>query len=357
MLQPIYLHRGLTLLPGQADLRQLLSGATQLVSTAVPAASALDLDCHGSFLGDVDMSDLAPDRSVKKTTERQSRWLINTAVRTKDALAPLFSGAEAKGLYIGLGTVDCDEADEQAFLASCTTQDLSDHKLTHNNPMVGLILLNTTATSHISQMCQITGQNCCFAHLQDGGANAAIEASYDLAEQRTQVALVGGGAHKITPWYLLANEQYWRSFSKLWLTEAAAFFVMSHQPSANKLLAHYRGRRGSGGDWTALIRQLALHLTEWPKHRLMQIIISGGMPEQQQIKLQLQNVAGAAKLIFIEEGCGFIGAASCAAAVNLALELLQDDVAAPDADGLDAILVLTLGPSQQFSYLLTGKQP
>lgn len=184
MNQPIYLHRGLTILPAEAELRQLFSGAATLPSAVVPVGSALELDCYGSFLGDVDMSDLAPDRSVRKTTERQSRWLINTAVRTKNALEPLFLHAAAKGLYIGLGTVDCDEADEQAFLDSCTTQDLSDHKLTNNNPMVGLILLNTTATSHISQMCQITGQNCCFSHLQDGGANAAIEAAYDLTEQR-----------------------------------------------------------------------------------------------------------------------------------------------------------------------------
>lgn len=118
-----------------------------------------------------------------------------------------------------------------------------------------------------------------------------------------------------------------------------------------------RGRLASDADWSALNQQLSQQLSQWPEHRLSRIIISGGMPQQQQIQQQLLQVAGAAELLFIEEACGFIGAASCAAAVNLALELLQEQSSTPEQAELDAVLVLTLGPSKQFSYLLTGKQP
>ncbi|MBL4761532.1 MAG: major capsid protein, partial [Gammaproteobacteria bacterium] len=110
------------------------------------------------------------ERMIRKTSERQARWLIASGVRT---WRTYFNEPQNKsGLFIGLGTVDCDEEDNPELVQEPTAECLATAMLEERRPLVCLALLNSSATSHIAQLAGITGENMSFSPLLSAGLNA-----------------------------------------------------------------------------------------------------------------------------------------------------------------------------------------
>ena len=363
MIDGIFLQKGTTLLPDDVLLEDVFFNRVQLSKTELEDWDLSRTRVYGSFLQDTNLKDIGADRMVRKTTERQSRWMISSGVKTWQALAPHAVGGDNTGLYIGLGSVDCDESEEHDYIDACTPQSLSEYKLSHNKPLLGLILLNSTAASHISQMTGITGHNCCFAPLTDSGSNALIEAAYDLTEDKIALALCGGGSQKIAPWYFLAYEDYWQKHQQLWLTESTSFFTATRESGAGQAqLRHvYRGCLHERDNPVTQVLSRALADAKAADFGLGQIIFIGCLHQQALMGELCREQAPGVAHCFIEEQVGYTGAAGMAIGVNLALTMLEknlclehDQVLDMPAEHKRSVLLVALGAEQQISYLSIG---
>lgn len=377
MKNRIYIQKGRTLLPDNIQPEDIFLNSVEVEKVDIRRWDCFNNkgDCHlekvyGAFLEDISMKEIGADRMVRKTTECQSRWLIAAGVSTWNAHHANNEINDAAGLYLGLGMVDCDDGDdEHKFIESCTAQYLSDFKLTHNKPLLGLILLNSTAASHISKMTGIVGPNCSFAPLTDAGSNALIEASYDLREGRIMHALCGGGSQKITPWLFLAYEDYWQSHDKLWLTEAASFVTMSAVPAIShnsgsevELYRYYRGRiSGQHNSLSAVIFRAFNETAQYREFALQQVLFVGYQNQQRRINDIMSEIGRDVAWCFIENKLGYTGAAGAALALNVAICLLDKNVSIYGeqasnlvTDRKRLVLLVISGAEQQVGYLLIG---
>jgi len=365
MLTRIYFQKGKTLFPGDVSIEDIFLNGIEIDKKPVDEWDLGSTTVYGSFLDDSTLKDIGADRMVRKTTERQSRWLISAGVKTWARHYSCETNNTRAGLYLGLGTIDCDNDDEHEYIDSCSVQSLSEYKLCNSKPLLGLILLNSTAASHISQMTGITGTNCCFGPLVDAGSNALIEAAYDLQERKIQLVLCGGGGQKITPWYFLAYEKYWKTHNDLWLTESASFFTMTQDTHASEIELHkfYRGRlSGKNNHLVDVISRAKNEADAYEDFTIEQVLFIGCLIHQPLISGIMADINLDVAQYFIEEKVGYTGAAAVALAVNLAITLLEENVSihknmkktTMQTSKKRLILLIILGADRQVGYLLIG---
>jgi 3-oxoacyl-[acyl-carrier-protein] synthase II len=78
--------------------------------------------------------------------------------------------------------------------------------LTSTPPMTGLLLLNSTACSHIASQSGATGATGVFSPWADAGMQALIEAAWSISEGDNDRALVGGSAPTLNPFLYMHYE-------------------------------------------------------------------------------------------------------------------------------------------------------
>ncbi|MEZ7277978.1 hypothetical protein EXT42_07765 [Pseudoalteromonas sp. CO302Y] len=328
MLKPVYLFQGETLLAQNTSLESLLTHKGRLMSTPFESADLINHSIFISTLADENLKDVGAERMVRKTSERQARWLIASGVRT---WRTYFNEPQNKaGLFIGLGTVDCDEEDNPELVQEPTAECLATAMLEERRPLVCLALLNSSATSHIAQLAGITGENMSFSPLLSAGLNALCEGYFAIAEGRLKHALCGGGSQKITPWSLLAYESIWANQDNYWLSEAASFFIASDEPRLNQHAAigvmrqAYRARLQNNAH--ALTEQVN-RITGSPlieNQHVVKVILVGANLEQQDITLHALGDELKSRAVVLDSYVGNTMAAATAIACNSALSYLHD---------------------------------
>lgn len=350
MLKPVYLFQGETLLPQQISLDSLLNHTETLKSAPCKSAELLNQTVFTSTLADEPLKDIGAERMVRKTSERQARWLIATGVRSwrRYISAPLSSKA---GLFIGLGTVDCDEEDNPELVAEPTAECLSAAMLEERRPLICLALLNSSATSHIAQLAGITGENMSFSPLQSAGFNALCEGYFAIAEGRIKYALCGGGSQKVTPWSLLAYESIWAKQDNFWLTEAAAFVVASDEARlnervANGVLRHIQRASLQNNDESLTQKVNHLMQSAWIEARsIVKVILVGASPKQCEVTLRVLGDDLSAQAVILDRYVGTTMAASAAIACNSALFYLQ-------AYKEGVVIAITFGDHAEFGTFI-----
>jgi|GEM_PF-2082547 len=149
------------------------------------------------------------DRKAVRTMEKQalnamaaSIACVNTDTR--------FADPDRVGLYMGMPTVE-------EPLPSWQTLDNLNNEATglpgllrgimeSTPPMSGLVMLNSTACSHIASQFGITGTSRVFSPWADSGLEAAIEAAWSIVEGENDTVLVGAVAPTINPFLYLNYE-------------------------------------------------------------------------------------------------------------------------------------------------------
>lgn len=380
MTNVIYLSRGESLLPGDYSLETLILNNEPLSSRPIEYASEFNKACFGAFLEDVDLKALGADRMVRKTSEKQSRWLIAAGVRTWRAYSDKFEALQKSenntelaqqkqhantGLFLGLGSVDSDDNIEPHYLAEGTTQCLSDTMCQESKPLIGLVMLNSSATSHIAQLTGITGVNCCFAPHVDAGASALFEAVTHVQEGEADRALCGSGSQKLSPWYFLAYEDYLNQQDNICLTEAASFLVLERENNDADAVLHtmHRGQLGQQNQrLTPFIAKALNEVESIADSQLVQILCVGLGDYQTAVQQVMNNLAPPAPTVFVEDWFGYAGAAGVPLTLNLAISLLEhqkvirhesNDIPPSDASAL--MLVLVFGPAGKASYFIVGE--
>ncbi|AJR06553.1 hypothetical protein C9J03_20710 [Photobacterium gaetbulicola] len=326
---PAYLKQGQQQLPGSMGWDVFFSQASFPV-TALDNNTSLGLADQAAYLRDTDLKKIEVSRIVRKTSEKQSRWVIENSVNSWRMHFGEQSGGERAGLFLGLGTVDCDDDGAQISFRGDYNQ-LAREGLSQIKPLSGLTLLNSTTASHIAERLQITGANGVYSPHADAGGNAFAEAYFNLTENRCDVALVSGGSQKITPWYFLAYQSDLSGVSaQAWCpAEAVATVLLSQSPQSAEgvLLSVHRGFSANFQPSDYLLDQIALQLAQsrdgTSAEKPMQII-HVGLPEQaQKMVAPLSRFFPGAHQLLLDTVIGTTGPAGAAIGVNLALEILK----------------------------------
>lgn len=149
------------------------------------------------------------DRKAARTMDKQARTALAAALACGRWLES-FDEPSRVGLFMGMPTVEepvpswealgelgDDSTDRSAMLQTF---------LNFTPPMTGLLLLNSTACSHVASQFGITGTTGVFSPWADAGAEAVIEAVWSITEGDNDRALVGGAAPTINPFLYLHYE-------------------------------------------------------------------------------------------------------------------------------------------------------
>jgi 3-oxoacyl-[acyl-carrier-protein] synthase II len=208
------------------------------LTTRLPFASDW-LPQNEAFL--VDEPDLRAslyDRKAVRTMDKQARTTMAAALACGRNLEP-FAEPGRVGLFLGMPTVEepvpswealaelgPNPADRSAMLQTF---------LTSTPPMTGLLLLNSTAGSHVASQFGITGTTGVFSPWGDAGAEAVIEAAWSIVEGDNDRALAGGAAPTINPFLYLHYESQGllTQGRDLPLPGEGAAFVALRSPSPN----------------------------------------------------------------------------------------------------------------------------
>ncbi|MGR5063618.1 beta-ketoacyl synthase N-terminal-like domain-containing protein [Photobacterium sp. DNB22_13_2] len=329
---PVYLRQGQQRLPKDMGWDVFFSQAP-LPVTAIDNTSSLGLASKAGYLSDTDLKQVGVSRIVRKTSEKQSRWVIENSVNSWRMLLGEQLADEKTGLFLGLGTVDCDDDGEQISFQGDYAE-LAREGLSQIKPLSGLTLLNSTTASHIAELLQITGVNGVYSPHADAGGNAIVEAYYNLSENQCEIALVSGGSPKITPWYFLAYQSILKGFSgQYWFpTEAVATALLSKnsQSSEGCLLCVQRGFSADFQVNNHSLDHISLHLSQSQDALLFESplqVIHVGLPEIAQKTISSFNrfFPGSHHLL-LDKLIGTSGPASAIVGVNLALEIFKRQV-------------------------------
>ena len=306
-------------------------------------------------------------RAVNKTTDKQSRWIIHAGFMTWRNAFGNAKGDSRTGLFLGLATVNYEDATPIYRFTDHDPQTIADTMLQTTNPMSGITLLNTTVCSHLATELQITGANAAFSPHADAGAAALVEAYFSLSEDKCERALCGAGSQKISPWYFWEYESLFGNRNdKTWFPcEAAAFIVagQTRNGTDGQLLAVKRTSCPQGcvelhglEDFIIDLHRRELSLPE-------QIIFSGTLDCSDELRGLSRKHFKEINQIFLDSIIGYAGPASTILSVNLALSMLAENAAIDQNKNgwrifersLDTVLVIALGMYGQVYYLLIGK--
>jgi 3-oxoacyl-[acyl-carrier-protein] synthase II len=184
-------------------------------SGAAPAALPFASDWlpHGeAFLAEEpDLRASLYDRKAVRTMDKQARLALAAAVACGKGMAA-FADPNRVGLFMGMPTVEepvpswealaelgPDPSDRSAMLNTF---------LTSTPPMTGLLLLNSTACSHVASQFGTTGTTGVFSPWADAGVEALVEAAWSIAEGDNDRALAGGAAPTLNPFLYLHYESH-----------------------------------------------------------------------------------------------------------------------------------------------------
>ncbi|WEM44644.1 beta-ketoacyl synthase N-terminal-like domain-containing protein (plasmid) [Photobacterium sp. DA100] len=326
---PAYLKQGQQQLPEGMGWEVFFSQASFPV-TALDNNTSLGLADQAAYLRDTDLKQIEVSRIVRKTSEKQSRWVIENSVNSWRQYFGDQAGGGRAGLFLGLGTVDCDDDGEQISFHGDYNQ-LAREGLCQIKPLSGLTLLNSTTASHIAERLQITGVNGVYSPHADAGGNAFAEAYFNLTENQCDVALVSGGSQKITPWYFLAYQSVLSGVSaQSWCpAEAVASVLLSQSPQSAEgaLLSVHRGFSANFQASQYLLDQIALQLAQSHAGTSFENplqIIHVGLPEPaQKMVAPMSRFFPGAHQLLLDTVIGTTGPAGAAIGVNLALEILK----------------------------------
>lgn len=328
-MKPIYIHSGDQCLPGISSTKKLLFGK-RVITEAISPERSLGLVTQGAFLSNTNLKSLNAGRSVRKTSERQARWVIKVGVKTwqhyqtQQQLSADECSAHT-GLFLGLGTVDCEDDDEPIPIKdSAAFGDYAAQLLVDTKPLAGLTLLNSTTASHIAQLANITGVNTVFSPFADAGGQAIIEAYYAVKESHCQQALVAAGSQKITPWFFLSHQNYFNDplNNECFPTESSAALVLSSESHQASAQLHQVLRVFHSSD-NQLPPRLS-HLIAQDDGRSQQVIYTGtGSLSPGQLN-ELQQLIPNAHVCFLDRLLGYTGPVGALHALLLACDLLQE---------------------------------
>ncbi|MDE1496192.1 hypothetical protein KKJ25_14935 [Xenorhabdus bovienii] len=257
------------------------------------------------------------DKMIRRAAHAyaQCQWVLYTGIKTwEKSIGETFS-PELRGLFIGLGTSD---ADNNAYLIASDAKDDESYvtrTLVETPPLMGLMLLNTSTASQLSQHLEIRGDNAFFSPHVDAGGHALLEGYYSIKEERSQFALCGGNAQKISTWYYLAYEHLIKDIP--WIPAEAASFIALHGDSQNadSEIAHVHRMTIHNSD------QYARFLSEVmiPNSSLHQIIHVG--KTESEFTKQAYDIFPDALQFNLDKAMGHTGPAAPFIAVNLAIEM------------------------------------
>jgi hypothetical protein len=363
-MKAIYLKTGKEIIPGLNGIADVLDGR-KVVPHALQSERSLELVAEAATLEDTDLKECGAGRMVRKTSERQSRWVIEAAVGGwQQAVAT--SPSEKTGLFLGLGVVDCED-DDQPLAFNGDLNDYANQMLTDTKPLAGLTLLNSTAASHIAQLLNITGTNAVFSPFADAGAQAISEAWFTIHEQKVEQALIAAGPQKITPWYFLTYRDMIRQwqFPGAFPTESAASIIASADADNAEgcLLAVKRAFVSQEANDFPALDELLSELSSRNIPLPQQVIFSGRFSLKGSQEKRLYDYLPGVKLCYLDRLTGFTGATGAIHAVNLAMAMHQrqqgiSHIFSPASVRLNSetILVIAQGHHGQLCYLVVGGQ-
>ncbi|WP_316425999.1 beta-ketoacyl synthase N-terminal-like domain-containing protein [Klebsiella oxytoca] len=232
----VYVTAGATLLPQCFSIEDTVNE-----NRLIPSQNDGDMFIE-NMISDGDFQLCNVDKTVKRISNRQSRWLLHSGIKTwNDTTIGELASPEERGLFLGLGTSDCDdnvtpvgfsEKDKNSYVATA---------LANMQPTIGLTLLNTSSASQLAQHLDIRGDNAFFSPHSDAGASALIEGIYSIYHQKNKIALCGGVSQKISDWFYLSYEKVLRDRNCLNLTEASSFiFIHNDAERASAQLGDIR---------------------------------------------------------------------------------------------------------------------
>jgi 3-oxoacyl-(acyl-carrier-protein) synthase len=178
-------------------------------------ATGLPFDCdwlpHGEacLVDEPNLRSSLYDRKAVRTMDKQARTTLAAALACGRAIEPYAEPART-GLFLGMPTVEEPVPSWEALAELGPDPDdrsaMLHTFLTSTPPMTGLLLLNSTAGSHVASQFGITGTTGVFSPWADAGAEAVIEAAWSIAEGDNDRALAGGAAPNINPFLYLHFE-------------------------------------------------------------------------------------------------------------------------------------------------------
>lgn len=349
-MRTVYLKTGKEMLPGLISVADVLAGGTVMPKEISPEQS-LGLVSLVATLEDSDLKACGAGRMVRKTSERQARWVIDAAVSGWASYSAECL-PERTGLFLGLGTVDCED-DEQPIMFNGDLSEYAAKMLTEAKPLAGLTLLNSTAASHIAQLLNITGVNAVFSPFADAGAQALCEAWFCINEEKIDQALVAAGGQKITPWYFLAYRDMISQWSLpgAFPTESAASIVAGHtaDDADGCLLAVKRTFLSSVCQELPALDELLTELAGQHISLPKRAIVTGRFSLPAQQAQRLNDYLPGLQFNCIDNQLGFTGAVGSVHAVNLALSMFKRDLSAHET-----VLVIAQGHHGQLCYLVIG---
>ncbi|QCT19980.1 hypothetical protein FEM41_10095 [Jejubacter calystegiae] len=257
------------------------------------------------------------DKTVKRISNHQSRWLLHSGIETwnSSSIGELVS-PEQRGLFLGLGTCDSDDKITPLGFSEKDTKSYVATALTNLQPTIGLTLLNTSSASQLAQHLDIQGDNAFFSPHSDAGATALIEGFHSVYHQKSKVALCGGASQKISEWFYLSYEKALRERNCLNLTEASAFILLHN--NVEQASAHL-----------SQIRRSVIHDQAQYQHFLKQyhhtacnsltLIHTGPGCGNYDFLDPKGNVFSDTPAIQLEQHLGYSGAASVFLAINYAI--------------------------------------
>lgn len=189
-------------------LEDLLAGR-RAAPSPLPFASGWLPRAEAFAAAEPDLRSSVYDRKALRTMDKQARLALAAAITCGAGLEP-FADPARVGLFMGMPTVEepvpswealaelgPDPADRAAMLQTF---------LTSTPPMTGLILLNSTACSHVASQFGVTGPTGVFSPWADAGLQALVEAAWSIVEGDNNRALVGGAAPTLNPFLYLHYE-------------------------------------------------------------------------------------------------------------------------------------------------------
>lgn len=255
------------------------------------------------------------DKMIRRAAHGQSQWVLYTGIKTwENSIGEKFL-PEHRGLFIGLGISD---ADNNSYLIASDTKDDKDYvsrALVETPPLMGLTLLNTSTASHLSQHLGIIGDNAFFSPHVDAGGHALLEGYYSIKDKRSQFALCGGNAQKISEWYYLAYERLISDTP--WLPAEAASFVSLHgdrQNADGEIIYANRMIIYDSNQYTRFLSKVST--TGLSPHQIIHV----GKVDSKHLSLT-HDIFPDALQFNLDKAIGYTGPAASFIATNLAIEM------------------------------------
>ncbi|MBC8946347.1 MULTISPECIES: hypothetical protein [Xenorhabdus] len=311
----IYITGGCTLLPDNLSMSNIIDGN---IKGAVLSGNTPHLPqiIGERFIREGDFVMPAVDKIIRRASHPQSQWVLYTGIKTWEKGIGEHFPPEQRGLFLGLGTTD---ADNNAYFIASDAKNDGDYvsrSLVERPPLMGLMLLNTSTASHLSQHLNIMGDNAFFSPQVDAGGHALLEGYYSIKEKRSQFVLCGGNAQKISAWYYLAYERLIGNTP--WLPAEAASFTALHHDDRN------------ADSELVYVNRTIIHSSHHYQHFLSQALNAGspyqiihvGRLEHDAIPLTYAIFPEAVQF-HLDKAIGYTGPAAVFIASNLAIELHQ----------------------------------